>query len=96
MLDITDRLSKSDKPAANLDDYYESAFGPFKVDGKIYALPWIMQPVVLYVNQDALDKAGIVIDENWNWDRFMEAAKKLTVDKGTENPLAKADLTRTI
>jgi len=81
MLDITDRLSKSDKPAANLDDYYESAFGPFKVDGKIYALPWIMQPVVLYVNQDALDKAGIVIDENWNWDRFMEAAKKLTVDK---------------
>lgn len=81
MLDITDKMKNSDKPAANLDDYYESAFGPFKVDGKIYAIPWIMQPVVLYVNQDALDKAGITIDDNWNWDKFMEAAKKLTIDK---------------
>lgn len=81
MLDITDRLSKSEKPAANLNDYYDSAFGPFKVDGKIYALPWIMQPVVLYVNQDALDKAGITIGDNWNWDSFMDTAKKLTLDK---------------
>lgn len=81
MLDITDRLNKSSKPAANLNDYYDSAFDPFKINGKIYGIPWIMQPVVLYVNQDALDKAGIVIDENWNWDKFMEAAKKLTVDR---------------
>lgn len=81
MLDITDRMKNSDKPAANLDDYYDAAFDPFKVDGKIYGIPWIMQPVVLYVNQDALDKAGITIDSNWNWDTFMEAARKLTIDK---------------
>ena len=81
MLDITDRLAKSDKPAANLDDYYEASFGPFKMGDKIFALPWIMQPVVLYVNQDALDKAGITIDENWNWDNFIEAAKTLTLDQ---------------
>lgn len=81
MLDITDMLKASDKPAANLDDYYESSLEPFSKDGKVYGLPWIMQPVVLYVNQDALDKAGITIDENWNWDAFMDAAKKLTLDK---------------
>ncbi|NLU52914.1 MAG: sugar ABC transporter substrate-binding protein [Clostridiaceae bacterium] len=81
MMDITDRMKSSNKPAANLDDYYEASFDPFKKDGKIYAIPWIMQPVVLYVNQDALDKAGVTIDDNWNWDAFMDAAKKLTLDK---------------
>lgn len=81
MLDITDRLKSSNKPAAKLDDYYDSSLEPFSKDGKIYGLPWIMQPVVLYVNQDALDKAGVTIDENWNWDSFMDAAKKLTLDK---------------
>lgn len=87
MLDITDMLSKSDHPAAKVSDYFETALEPFKNNGKIYGLPWIMQPIVLYYNKDMFDSAGVQEpDANWNWDKFLDAAKKLTVDNNGKHP----------
>jgi len=81
MLDITDRLANSSHPAADTNDYYESSFGPFTHDGKIYGLPWLQQPVMMYVNKSLFDEAGLSYpDESWTWDDFIAAAKKLTKD----------------
>jgi multiple sugar transport system substrate-binding protein len=82
MMDLTDRLAASDRPGADISDYYETSLQPFSYDGKVYCLPWIMQPVMVYVNKDMLDEAGIVIDDTkWNWNDFMDAARKLTKDR---------------
>lgn len=81
MLDITDRLKSSDHPAANTDDYYDSSFMPFTHDGKVYGLPWLQQPVMMYVNKSLFDEAGITYpDQSWTWDDFIDAATKLTKD----------------
>ncbi|AEE97481.1 ABC transporter substrate-binding protein [Mahella australiensis] len=87
MLDITQRLPKSDKPVAELSDYYEASLGPFKYKDSVFGLPWIEQPVVLYINKDLFDKAGVAYpDDSWNWDKFLDAAKKLTVDQNGKHP----------
>lgn len=87
MLDITDRLKSSDKPAANVDDYYESSLQPFTHDGKAYGLPWLQQPVMLYVNKGLFDEAGVAYpDETWTWEQFTDAATKLTKDKNGKHP----------
>ncbi|CAM4087716.1 sugar ABC transporter substrate-binding protein [Paenibacillus alkaliterrae] len=63
------------------DDYFQGALdvGTYKND--LYALPWISQPYVLYYNQDMFEKAGVELPTNdWTWDDFIAAGKKLTKD----------------
>ncbi|MNO18857.1 Bacterial extracellular solute-binding protein [compost metagenome] len=87
MLDITDRLASSDKPAANTDDYYEASLQPFTHDSKVYGLPWLQQPVMLYANKGLFDEAGVAYpDETWTWKQFTDAMTKLTKDKNGKHP----------
>ncbi len=87
IMDITDQVAKlSDMPAAKLDDYYPGSLAVAKYNGKLYGLPWIAQPVMLYYNPDLFQKAGInPPDDTWTWDTFKEAAKKLTVKDASGN-----------
>jgi multiple sugar transport system substrate-binding protein len=81
LLDITDRLNASNHAAAQLDDYYDASLAPFTHDGKVFGLPWLQQPVMLYVNKALFDEAGVDYpDESWTWNEFLDAAKKLTKD----------------
>ena len=87
LMDITDRLKRANHPAAQLNDYFEPVLERFTYQGRIYGLPWISQPVVLFANLDLFDKAGVPYpDETWDWDKFLEAAKKLTVDANGKHP----------
>lgn len=60
----------------------------YKVDtslgGKYYALPGKFNPWYVLLNKNHLDEAGLEVPEDWTWDEFMEYAKKLTVDEGSE------------
>lgn len=87
LLDVTGQVAKlSDMPAAKLDDYYPGSLAVAKYTGKLYGLPWIAQPVVLYYNPDMFQKAGInPPDESWTWDTFKDAAKKLTIKDASGN-----------
>lgn len=50
--------------------------------GETYGLPWCYAGEILYYNKDMFDIAGISYpDENWTWDDFTNAAKKLTIRK---------------
>lgn len=87
MLDITDRLAASDHAAANLDDYYEASLQPFTHDGKQFGLPWLQQPVMMYVNKTLFDEAEVSYpDESWTWTEFTDAATKLTKDGSGKHP----------
>lgn len=87
LMDITGRLKASKHPAAKLDDYFPSSLERMTYEGKIYGLPWINQPVMLFVNLDLFDKAKLAYpDETWDWDKFLAAAKALTVDKNGKHP----------
>jgi len=82
LLDLTD-LVKADKvhPAANLDDYFPGAVAAATYQNKIYGLPWIQQPLVLYANLDMFKAANVSLPTaEWTWDDFSKAALKLTVD----------------
>ena len=87
ILDITDQVANlSDMPAAKLDDYYPASLAVAKYSDRLYGLPWIAQPVVLYYNPDLFQKAGVnPPDESWTWDTFKDAAKKLTVKDASGN-----------
>ncbi len=87
ILDVTDQVGKmSDMPAAKLDDYYPGSLEVSKYNGKLYGLPWIAQPVMLYYNADAFKTAGMnPPDESWTWETFKDAAKKLTIKDASGN-----------
>jgi multiple sugar transport system substrate-binding protein len=86
ILDITDLVGgMSDMPAGKLDDYYPGSIDVARYNDKLYGLPWIAQPVVLYYNVAMFQAAGInPPDESWTWDTFKDAAKKLTKTDGTQ------------
>ena len=87
LLDITDMVAASDSPAAKLDDYFPASLERYTVDGKMYGLPWVAMPVMLYVNLDALEAAGYSADQvnDWTWQDFQDACVKMTLDANGNN-----------
>ncbi|SEN23254.1 multiple sugar transport system substrate-binding protein [Lihuaxuella thermophila] len=65
----------------NLDDYFEGPLQVGKVNGKLYGLPWINQPVMLYYNKTLFEKTGVELPKpDWTWEDFEKAAIALTKD----------------
>jgi multiple sugar transport system substrate-binding protein len=82
LMDITDKASKD--PNVNLDNYFSGPLETAKYQNKLYGLPWISQPVVMYYNEDMFKAAGVSLpDGNWTWEDFRDAAKKLTKKDST-------------
>jgi multiple sugar transport system substrate-binding protein len=64
----------------NLDDYYPNVVDIARRGDKIHAIPGDFTPMVLYYNKDLFDKAGVPYPTgDWNFEEFLEVAKKLTV-----------------
>jgi multiple sugar transport system substrate-binding protein len=87
IMDITDQVAAlSDMPAAQLDDYYPGSIAVAKYNDRLYGLPWIAQPVVVYYNPAMFETAGIAPpDDSWTWDTFKDAAQKLTLKDASGN-----------
>jgi multiple sugar transport system substrate-binding protein len=53
-----------------------------------YALPFALVTTTLFYNKDAFDEAGLDYpSDDWTWDDFRDAAKKLTVDKDNDGTI---------
>lgn len=71
--------------AAPVDDivdkskYNEASIQAVSADGKMYALPFEMEPVALYYRKDILADAGV--EPPSTWDELLAAAKELTGGK---------------
>ncbi|WP_051865669.1 ABC transporter substrate-binding protein [Metabacillus indicus] len=65
----------------DFDDYYEGALNIGKFDDKLFGLPWINQPVMLYYNKKMFEENGVALpDGSWTWEDFDKAASALTKD----------------
>ena len=70
------------------DNFYKSIFDVGKsISGTdhYYALPFALVTTVLYYNKDAFDAQNIEYpSDDWSWNDFRTAAKKLTLDKDND------------
>lgn len=77
--DITDAVEASDAPAADLEDYFPAVLRTSMYEEKVYGLPWIAQPVMLYYNPALLEAAGVEEPgDDFDWDAFKAAAEAIT------------------
>ena len=81
LLDLGPFVERDDDPVVALDDYYPQIMEAYRHDGKLIGLPWIAQPVVLYVNTRLFNEAGVDLPSgDWRWDDMVAAGKRLTRD----------------
>lgn len=67
----------------NTDDFLKNILDVGKINGKYYTLPKDYSTLGVYYNKDMFDKAGIAYPtDDWTWDDFTEAARKLTIKDG--------------
>lgn len=83
LVDLTDPLTASE--TLNIDDYYEGVLKSAQYDDRVWGLPWIANPLIVYYNKTLFNQAGITppsFDSDWTWQEFIEIAEALT---GLEN-----------
>lgn len=77
--DISEALDASDAPAADLDDYFPAVLRTSMYEEKVYGLPWIAQPVMLYYNPAILEAAGVEAPtDDLDWEGFKTACETIT------------------
>lgn len=65
----------------DVGNYYEGTVNSCTVDGKLYGVPFGVNCLALYYNEDMLQAAGCKVPDTW--DELMETAKALTTDNVT-------------
>ncbi|NLN19926.1 MAG: sugar ABC transporter substrate-binding protein [Firmicutes bacterium] len=74
-------------PSFQRQAYYPITLEDFQFKGQQWALPWDFITTCIIYNKELFDGAGIGYppyswqDDRWNWQSFIETAKKLTIDK---------------
>ncbi|MEZ4865203.1 MAG: sugar ABC transporter substrate-binding protein [Caldilineaceae bacterium] len=87
---ISDLTPFFDQSGISMDDYYESAFNEWRVDGKLYGIPAGIYNMAIYYNKSMFDELGIPHlptdwdDDSWNLDAFRATAAQLTSGEGAE------------
>jgi multiple sugar transport system substrate-binding protein len=79
LLALDDAMSTAGVPAA---DYYESLTALYQQDGKTYGLPKDFGTLVVFVNDDIAQKAGVDPASIKTWDDLKAAAQKMTAGDG--------------
>ncbi|WP_265444443.1 ABC transporter substrate-binding protein [Flexivirga meconopsidis] len=74
LLDLTPYL-----PEGAREDYVKGALDTRTVDGKVYALPMEIEPLVVYYDKRAFEQAHLAeSDLPRTWDQFLDVGTKLT------------------
>ena len=76
LVDLTDRVTA---PSVDWNDFYPSAREASTVDGKVVGVPALIDNLSLVYNKKLFARAGVAPPTNdWTWQDFRDAAKKLT------------------
>lgn len=74
--DLTPYIQKS---SYNLNDYWPALLESASYQGKVYGFPRDIETNVIYYNKAMFDEAGVPYPkDDWTWDDFLAAAKKLS------------------
>jgi multiple sugar transport system substrate-binding protein len=81
-LDLTDAVKS---PGWNWDDFFAAARTAVTIDGKVRAVPAVIDSLAVVYNKKLFKQAGIPAPKaGWTWDDYVATAKKLTdAGKGT-------------
>jgi multiple sugar transport system substrate-binding protein len=79
LLALDDAMKTAGVQAA---DYYESLTALYQQDGKTYGIPKDFGTLVVFVNDDMAQKAGVDPASIKTWDDLKAAAKKMTTGEG--------------
>ena len=75
-----DQIIKSDSDF-HVDKFYQNTLEIGKYQGVQYALPYEVNPTLMFVNKTLLEKEGISLPENdWTLDDFYNICKQITKD----------------
>lgn len=60
-------------------DYLPTILKPFERNGELWAIPWALDPQILYYNKDLFSHYGVdAPKQDWTWSDFVEKAHALT------------------
>lgn len=87
LYDITELNNATTNETLKTSNYYENIIDTAMYDDKLYGLPWIANPVIMYYNTALFEKYGVELpaaDENgvigntpdWTYDKFIETAQQ--------------------
>ena len=80
-MDLTELLEKNQVDLS----CYGSVVEDLTVDGKLYGLTYRADSMLLYYNKDLFDEAGAAYPTNdWTWEDYKTAAKKIAHGEGDE------------
>lgn len=78
LMPLDDLIEKGILDVSNLS---EATLDMYRIDGKLYAIPAGVSTSLLFYNKEYFDLAGVDYPtEDWTWEDYMEAARKLTMD----------------
>lgn len=61
--------------------YFPAAIDIFSKDKKVYAVPYYVDPSIMWINKGLFEAAGLPLPTaDWTWDQFHTVAKQLTLD----------------
>ncbi len=64
--------------AIHMDAISDDLLDIFRVDGKLYGVPYEANSVVTHIRKDIFEEAGVALPEdNWTWDQFMEICDQI-------------------
>ncbi|MBN1874260.1 MAG: extracellular solute-binding protein [Anaerolineae bacterium] len=70
-------LAEAD-PDMDLDDIFPSMLGLGVFEGEVHMFPSSLDVVTMYYNKTLFEQVGGVPTEDWTWDDFIDACKKIT------------------
>lgn len=91
LLDLTDYYANND--IFDQDDVWQCLLDLYRFDGEnqgagaIYAMPKDISAFPVFYNKDMFEAAGITpptAEDPWDWNDYLEAAKKLTTGEGDD------------
>src|SRR3984957_2608554 len=71
LIDLTDRLHQT----GMYDKLVTSRFGKWSADGRIFALPHDVHPVMLAYRRDLVEQLGIDVNQLTTWDEFCRVGR---------------------
>ncbi|MFH1368016.1 MAG: sugar ABC transporter substrate-binding protein [Elusimicrobiota bacterium] len=86
LLDLTSFLKK-DKDF-NIKEFFPEVVARFTRNGKVFCIPRDTAPFAcVFYNKDLFKKMGVPFPkDSWNFDQFLDTAKKLTLDENGKHP----------
>jgi multiple sugar transport system substrate-binding protein len=61
--------------------YFPAALDIFSRDSKLFAVPYYVDPSIMWINKGIFDTAGLEYPSaDWTWDEFLDLARQLTID----------------